>query len=139
MKKLIMPLLLATTLTSTTASARHGGSWDDLAYSVFGGVAVTATAATFYPVPVLASVTSWYVYSFITEPRYYEGLAEDSIEVLAGNSSVEDSLSLSMFKEDLLNHQEAVEAKFAEHGLDVDLEQISDEELAELALATAQN
>ena len=42
-----------------------------------------------------------------------------------------------MFKEDLLNNQEAVEAKFEENGLKVDLEQISDEELAEIALATS--
>ena len=138
MKKLIMPLILASTLTSTSASASGcGEGCEGIFYSAVGGVAVTATAATFYPVPVLASVSSWYLYAFITEPGYYEGLSKDSIEVLAGNSSVEDSLSLSIFKEDLLNNQEAVEAKFEENGLKVDLEQISDEELAEIALATS--
>tara|TARA_Y100000780_G_scaffold226709_2_gene241328 strand:+ start:7711 stop:8160 length:450 start_codon:yes stop_codon:yes gene_type:complete len=145
MKKLIMPLILAATLTSTTASASEGGTLEDFANSfenaastsVAGQFAVTATIGIFYPVPALLSVSSYFVLAGMPDPSYYEGLAEDSIEVLAGNSSVEDSLSLSMFKEDLLNHQEAVEAKFQEEGFNMNLEQISDEELAELALATS--
>lgn len=145
MKKLITPFVLAATLTSMTVSASEGGSLEDLANSFENAAhtvttaqfAVTATIGIFYPVPALLSVSSYFVLAGMPDSSYYEGLSEDSIEVLAGNSSVEDSLSLSMFKEDLLNNQEAVEAKFEENGLKVDLEQISDEELAEIALATS--
>ena len=67
----------------------------------------------------------------------YEGLSNDSIEVLAGSIELEDSAALSLFKEDILENKEAIEAEFQANNIDLTVEELTDEEIAQLVLATS--
>ena len=70
----------------------------------------------------------------------YQGLDTESIEVLSGQSSLDEQPALSMFKEDILANAEANEEKiFEATGENVDLFSLTDEEFAAIALGTIAN
>lgn len=91
-------------------------------FYTFGlGGALPAISSVVY----LSVVRSWHGDSFL-----YEGLGNESIEVLSSGVSIEDLPSLSMFKQDLLGNPEALEESFKEQGIDVRIEDLSDEDIA---------
>ena len=70
---------------------------------------------------------------------YYQGLDNDSVEVLAGNAKVDDLPAISIFKEDLTANSDTIEQKiFEETGEEYSIEELSDEDIATLALHVSQ-
>ena len=109
MKNLITALVLGCSITSSFAFNDE----TKVASSMVSTVA-SPFVSTVNPIAgALVSSTSiyWIVDVFERMPRY-EGLENDAIEVLAGSIELEESLSLTMFKEDLHNNKEVLEAKF---------------------------
>lgn len=71
---------------------------------------------------------------------YYQGLDNDSVDVLAGNAKVNELPAISMFKEDLIANSETIEQKvFEETGEELSIQDLSDEDIASLALHVSQN
>ncbi|MBC76321.1 MAG: hypothetical protein CME64_09925 [Halobacteriovoraceae bacterium] len=71
---------------------------------------------------------------------YYQGLDNDSVEVLAGSAEIDDLPAISQFKEDLIANSETIEQKvFEETGEEVSIQDLSDEDIATLALHASQN
>ncbi|MCO4753232.1 MAG: hypothetical protein KC478_02065 [Bacteriovoracaceae bacterium] len=139
MKKTLSTILLASTLYSLNASAvRIGNSdmqWLSIAGSAAGTVVGISTGAGFAAGAGAAAVTTTIVVLIADQGRYYEGLQNDSIEVLAGQAELEDQPALSLLKEDLLADQDLVEAEVLEAtGESIDLASFSDKEFAILGL-----
>lgn len=134
MKKLITTFLLTCSITSSFAI-----NFDD-AKAIGSMVSTTASPVitTVNPIAgILVYTTGHYFFAemFENAPRY-EGLDNDAIEVLAGSIGVEDSLSLTMFREDILENKEAIEAEFQANDIDLSVEELTDEEIAQLALSS---
>ncbi|MBG60765.1 MAG: hypothetical protein CME67_03980 [Halobacteriovoraceae bacterium] len=138
MKNLFNTLVLGITLFGASAQANSIKDLESVFYTSIGVATTAGTGAVFYPIPASLTIVAFTLVDRYIMPLNYEGLSSDAIEVLGGAIELEESPALSLFKEDLFNNQMAVEGVFEEHGLEVDLEQISDEKLAELALATTQ-
>lgn len=133
MKNLITALVLGCSITSSFAFNDE----TKVASSMVSTVA-SPFVSTVNPIAgALVSSTSiyWIVDVFERMPRY-EGLDNDAIEVLAGSIELEDSLSLTMFKEDLHNNKEVLEAKFQANDINLTVEELTAEEIAQLALSS---
>lgn len=130
-------MVLGIAFVSTSAMANPYSNSKEVFYTSIGIATTAGAGAVFYPIPASLTVVAFTIVDKYVKPLNYEGLSSDAIDVLGGAIELEESAALSLFKEDLLRDQKAVESVFEEHGLEVDLEQISDQELAELALATS--
>ena len=131
MKKLFISLLLTCTVSSSLA-----GDYEE--YALTSGAVSPVVITTFNPVAgVVSSYSVLYTAIFGMQFYNYEGLSNDSIEVLAGSIELEESAALSMFKEDILENKEAIEAEFQANNIDLTVEELTDEEIAQLVLATS--
>ena len=130
MKKLMISLLLSSTITSSFAN-------DIGKYAGPTTAASPIVITTFNPAAGVVSASS-IVFSifYAMGAVHYEGLNNDALEVLAGSIELEDSPALSMFKEDILGNKEAVESELQANKIDLTVEELTDEEIAQLALAS---
>ena len=132
MKKLITTVLLTCSISSSFGATikqmlEHGASLSSYASPVI---------STFNPIAgVLVSSTGITIADRMM--HNYEGLENDAVEVLAGSIGVEDSLSLTLFKEDLHINKDVIDAEFKANGIDLTVEELTDEEVAQLALASS--
>lgn len=138
MKKTLSTVLLATTLFSLQASAyrikREAGPAISAAGSSVGTILGVSTGAGFLAGAGAAAVTVTFA-SVIFDANNYEGLDQESVEVLAGQAELEDQPALSLFKEDvLMAGAEIEEHVFAQTGESIDLQSLSDEDFAILGL-----
>ncbi|MCO4756126.1 MAG: hypothetical protein KC478_16715 [Bacteriovoracaceae bacterium] len=145
MRKLINTILLGSTLITMNASANLDQYEDVEGYLIGGslttsagivsslhGLAAGALSYTGGAVLLSATVLA------LQEYHSYEGLDQDSIEVLAGQADLEDQAALSLFKEDVLANQVEIEAAvLAESGEQIDLSTLSDADFSKLALSFA--
>lgn len=132
MKKLISTILLGSTLITfnTSANEREGmlfGLGTVTGASIVSSVHGLAAGALSY--------TGAATYLFIREGFHYQGLDQESIEVLAGQADLKDQAALSLFKDDVLANQSEIEAEIlAETGEEIDLNYLSDTDFAKIAL-----
>ena len=132
MKKLINVILLGSTLISLNASANEREGM----LLGMGTVTGAGIVSTVHGLAAGAlSYTGAATYLYIREGFYYEGLDQESIEVLAGQADLEDQAALSLFKEDVLANQSEIEATIlAESGEEINLNNLSDTDFAKIAL-----
>ncbi|MCO4753818.1 MAG: hypothetical protein KC478_05025 [Bacteriovoracaceae bacterium] len=142
MKRLTTLCLISSALFSFSAVSSVGISKMDAykgAYSTLGAGATSVAAVTAAEGAVIGGVvfsTAYLAtYAFSDENYNYEGLSEESLEVLAGQRTLEEQPNLSLLKDDLLRNQNQIELNiFNQTGKDIDLSTLSDEELARMAL-----
>ncbi|MBC77007.1 MAG: hypothetical protein CME64_13420 [Halobacteriovoraceae bacterium] len=131
MKKLFISLLVTCTISSSLAG-------DFREYAVTSGAVSPIVITTFHPVAgVVSAYSVLYTAIFAIQSYNYEGLSNDSIEVLAGSIELEDSAALTMLKEDILENKVAIEAELQANDIDLTVEELTDEEIAQLALASS--
>ncbi|MBC77005.1 MAG: hypothetical protein CME64_13410 [Halobacteriovoraceae bacterium] len=131
MKKLIISLFIASSIGSSFANdiGRYAGPTT---------AASPIVITTFNPVAGVISASSIAFSIFYAMGAvHYEGLNSDAIEVLAGSIELEDSAALSMFKEDILSNKVAVESELQANDIDLAVEELTDEEIAQLAIASS--
>ncbi len=109
------------------------------AYSTLGAGATSVIAVTAVEGVVIGGAVFSTAYlatiAFSDENYNYEGLSEESLEVLAGQRTLEEQPNLSLLKEDLLRNQNQIEQNiFDQTGRDIDLNSLSDEKIAKMAL-----
>lgn len=144
MKKIVTVALLISAIT-TSVHARRSEAGAALVASG-ANVTMAGVSATFgwSAVAVVSSATASFAgviaAALGTGMLRYQGLDTESIEVLSGQSSLDEQPALSMFKEDILANAEANEEKiFEATGENVDLFSLTDEEFAAIALGTIAN
>ena len=142
MKRLRTLCLISSILFSLSASSSVGISKMDAykgAYSTLGAGATSVIAVTAVEGVVIGGAVFSTAYlatiAFSDENYNYEGLSEESLEVLAGQRTLEEQPNLSLLKEDLLRNQNQIEQNiFDQTGRDIDLNSLSDEKIAKMAL-----
>ena len=128
MKKLVTSLLLTCAVSSSFAAS------DLEQMSITGSTFVGPFLSLIHPLAG-GAVFSTAVYAFEKVSFRYEGLENDAIEVLAGSIELEESMGLTMFKEDVIANKATVEAGLKADNINVEVEDLTDVELAQLALA----
>ena len=133
MKKLFFSFFIASSISSSFASMDAG---DYVRFSTSAGVATTLVANPMIGVAVgMSSIAV--MLPVLNSVGLYQGLDNDAVDVLAGSIKLEDSAALSMFKEDILENKEAIEAEFQANKIDLTVEELTDEEIAQLAIASS--
>ncbi|MCO4755806.1 MAG: hypothetical protein KC478_15095 [Bacteriovoracaceae bacterium] len=128
MKKLVTSLLLTFAVSSSFAAS-------DLEKMVLTGSTFAGPFLSLIHPLAGGAVLTTAVYAFDEVGFKYEGLENDAIEVLAGSIELEESLVLTMFKEDVIANKATVEAGLKADNINVEVEDLTDVELAQLALA----
>ena len=122
MKKFLMATIASTFRFSSTAKASN---MEGVLYAYIRGsvtiASTTGAVAVVYPIPVT-----------VTE-RFYRGLKDQSLEVLAFDTPISELPELSVFKEELVNNFEEFEATLSEQGYDLSVNELSDRNIAHLA------
>lgn len=101
---------------------------------IIKGVASGLHVTTVNPLAGIVIISS--VAYFFKDDLFYEGLQNESIEVLAGQYSLNEQPALSEFKEKLVNESELIEEDiFINSGEVVNIGEWSDEDISRVALA----
>jgi len=135
MKKFLIATIASTFLFSSAAKASN---MEGVLYAYIGGsvtIASTAgAAAVAYPIPVTVTGLAIAVTAAVDQNIFfYQGLKDQSLEVLAFDTPVSELPELSVFKEELVNNSEEFEATLAEQGYDLSVNELSDRNIAHLA------
>lgn len=101
---------------------------------IIKGVASGLHITTINPIAGLAILSS--VAYFFKDDLFYEGLQNESIEVLAGQYTLDEQPALSEFKEKLVNESKLIEEDiFMNSGEVVNISEWTDEDISRVALA----